>query len=114
MSAVEPGGYVALYRSGELERRVRALEARLAACDICPRECGADRLGGKAYCVFSGTVANVEAAVEVAVSGLRDADNLVAQVVIPQLHSEMLENLEAAPEFGSRIATLDRDESSAG
>jgi len=42
----EPG-YIALYRSGELERRVKALEARLAECDICPRECGAKRLKGK-------------------------------------------------------------------
>jgi putative pyruvate formate lyase activating enzyme len=42
----EPG-YIALYRSGELERRAAALEARLAECDICPRECGAKRLSGK-------------------------------------------------------------------
>jgi putative pyruvate formate lyase activating enzyme len=42
----EPG-YLALYKSGELERRKRALQARLAACDICPRECGVDRLNGK-------------------------------------------------------------------
>jgi len=42
----EPG-YVFLYRSGELARRVEALEARLAACDICPRECGVNRLEGE-------------------------------------------------------------------
>ena len=46
MGTVEPG-YVALYRSGKLERRVRALEARLSSCDICPRECGKNRLRGK-------------------------------------------------------------------
>ncbi|MBL7062422.1 MAG: radical SAM protein, partial [Dehalococcoidia bacterium] len=39
----EPG-YIALYHSGELERRVQALEARLASCDICPRECKINRL----------------------------------------------------------------------
>jgi putative pyruvate formate lyase activating enzyme len=44
--SIEPG-YCALYLSGELERRVKALEARLAECDICPRECGAERLKGK-------------------------------------------------------------------
>jgi putative pyruvate formate lyase activating enzyme len=43
MGAVEPG-YLALYRSGELEHRARALEARLASCDICPRECSVNRL----------------------------------------------------------------------
>ncbi len=42
----EPG-YIALYSSGELARRAEALEARLASCDICPRECGIDRLAGK-------------------------------------------------------------------
>jgi len=43
MKGIEPG-YIELYRSGELKRRVEALEARLAACDICPRGCGVNRL----------------------------------------------------------------------
>ena len=43
---VEPG-YLALYRSGELERRAEALEVRLVSCDICPRECGVNRLKGE-------------------------------------------------------------------
>ncbi len=38
----EPG-YLTLYRSGELAERARRLEARLAACDICPRQCGINR-----------------------------------------------------------------------
>lgn len=40
---VEPS-YVGLSRSGELERRAARLEARLTACDICPRKCGVNRL----------------------------------------------------------------------
>jgi putative pyruvate formate lyase activating enzyme len=44
--SIEPG-YLALFHSGELERRALALEARLAECDICPRRCGANRLRGK-------------------------------------------------------------------
>ena len=44
--AVEPG-YIALYRSGELQRRAESLEARLSSCDICPRECGVNRLEGE-------------------------------------------------------------------
>jgi putative pyruvate formate lyase activating enzyme len=46
MSTGEPG-YVSLYNSGELEQRVRVLEERMSECDICPRECGANRLKGK-------------------------------------------------------------------
>jgi len=39
--------YIALYRSGELERRVKRLETRLSSCNICPRECGVNRLEGE-------------------------------------------------------------------
>jgi len=39
--------YIELYESGELERRVTRLEARLEKCDICPRKCGAKRLAGE-------------------------------------------------------------------
>jgi len=46
MVSIEPG-YIALYRSGELERRAHALEARLASCDICPRECQVNRLASE-------------------------------------------------------------------
>ncbi|MGD0796051.1 MAG: radical SAM protein [Dehalococcoidales bacterium] len=53
--SIEPG-YLALYRSGELEERARALEARLAACDMCPRECGANRLKGKTGHCGSGAL----------------------------------------------------------
>jgi len=37
-------GYISLYRSGELARRAERLEARLASCDLCPRQCGVNRL----------------------------------------------------------------------
>jgi len=44
-------GYIALYRSGELERRALALEARLTSCDICPRKCKVNRLqAAKGFC----------------------------------------------------------------
>lgn len=50
MISVEPG-YIALYHSGELERRARALESRLASCDICPRECHVNRFdGARGFC----------------------------------------------------------------
>jgi putative pyruvate formate lyase activating enzyme len=56
--SIEPG-YLALFRSGELERRALALEARLAKCDICPRECGTDRLQGKTGYCQTGALAMV-------------------------------------------------------
>jgi len=43
--------YLALYRSGELQHRLERLEARLSACDLCPRKCGKNRLKGeKGWC----------------------------------------------------------------
>ncbi len=39
--------YLSLYHSGELKRRAERLEARLASCDICPRECRVNRLEGE-------------------------------------------------------------------
>ena len=43
--------YLTLYSSGELKKRVEELESRLASCDICPRNCGINRLKGeRAFC----------------------------------------------------------------
>ena len=63
----------------------------------------ADDLGGKAYCLFDGELADVEAAVEAAVGGLQRPEALVSSVVIPQLHEEMAENLDAAARFMPRV-----------
>jgi len=72
---MEPG-YVALYRSGELEARAQALEARLASCDICPRECRVNRLQNEPGYCHSGHLLIVSAVCvhqgeEPAISGTR-------------------------------------------
>jgi putative pyruvate formate lyase activating enzyme len=38
---------LALYQSGELLQRVREAYRRLAACDLCPHDCGVDRIRGQ-------------------------------------------------------------------
>jgi microcompartment protein CcmL/EutN len=58
----------------------------------------ADGLGGKGIVLFSGLVADVEAAVEIAVDRVRD--QLVRQVIIPQLHEEMKANVATYGRFG--------------
>ena len=50
-----------------------------------------DGLGGKGLLFFVGLVADVEAAVEIA--GMQAGHQLKQQVVIPQLHSEMVTNI---------------------
>lgn len=71
---------------------VRLVEVRLA-----------DGLGGKGIVLYSGLVADVEAAVEIGVGVLERPDLLVRQVVIPQLHAEMWENVSDATRFSARV-----------
>ena len=43
--------YLRLHRSGELKRRGEFLWERMKKCDLCPRDCGAQRLDGqKGFC----------------------------------------------------------------
>ncbi|MDO9528773.1 MAG: hypothetical protein Q7J27_06385 [Syntrophales bacterium] len=39
--------YVALHKTGELNKRGQELWSRMETCDLCPRECGAKRLEGE-------------------------------------------------------------------
>jgi putative pyruvate formate lyase activating enzyme len=43
--------YIALYRSGAFRERINKALGRLEHCDLCPRKCGVNRLGGeKGFC----------------------------------------------------------------
>jgi len=82
---------------GAVDRALKGAEVSLVEIRL------ADNLGGKGYAVLSGPLAEVEVAVELAVEAVHPGDKLVASVVIPQFHEEMLANLESAPEFWTRI-----------
>jgi len=73
--------------------RARLLELRLA-----------DDIGGKAYLLFGGPVADVEAAVEIGRARIAEPGRAIARV-IPQLHAEMRANLEADARFRERLGT---------
>jgi microcompartment protein CcmL/EutN len=76
---------------------IKGAEVRLVEIRI------ADGLGGKGIVLFSGLVADVEAAVEIGTGVLESPDLLVRQVVIPQLHPEMWENVADATRFRTRV-----------
>lgn len=82
---------------GAADRGVKGARVDLAEVRI------ADDLGGKAYCLFRGEVADVEEAVELAVASLARPELLVARVVVPRIHEEMLGNLIAAAELRHRV-----------
>ena len=76
---------------------VKAAEVTLLAVRL------ADDLGGKGYCLFNGTVADVEAAVEAAVAQTQHREPFVASNVIAQLHDEMRDNLLSDLRFNHRL-----------
>ncbi len=83
---------------------IKAADAGVKGAQVTLREIRlADGLGGKAFCLFQGEVQDVEAAVEIGVSSLPEPGVLVNQVVIPQLHPEMGENLLVSSYFGERL-----------
>jgi len=76
---------------------IKGAEAKLVEVRL------ADGLGGKGIVLFSGLVADVEAAVEIGVSVLERPGLLVQQVIIPQLHPDMWQNVADATRFGARV-----------
>lgn len=64
----------------------------------------ADGLGGKGYVLFSGEVAEVEAAVEAAEQWSAESGYVLQAHVIAQLHAEMAFNLNSDLRFRSRMS----------
>jgi putative pyruvate formate lyase activating enzyme len=73
--------YLKLLSSGELERRVIELESLLAACNICPRDCGNNRLENEIAACYSGKLPIVSSYTphfgeEPCLTGTRGAGNI--------------------------------------
>lgn len=77
---------------------VKAAEVDLGAIRL------ADGLGGKGYVLFSGVVAEVEAALDAAVARAEGHGTLVRSDLIAQLHGEMADNLREDLHFLSRVS----------
>src|SRR3989442_5172176 len=76
----EPG-YSGLLRTGELRRRVEALEALLERCTVCPRDCLNNRLKDEIAACYSGRLPIVSSYTahfgeEPALVGTRGAGNI--------------------------------------
>src|SRR5437870_1930405 len=73
--------YLTLLKTGELERRVEALEAMLRSCMVCPKDCGNDRLNDEIAACYSGRLPIVSSYTahfgeEPCLSGTRGAGNI--------------------------------------
>lgn len=85
---------------------IDAADAGVKAADVAVSAVRlADGLGGKGYVLFSGVVAEVEAAVDAAVERTDVHGTLVRSDVVSQLHEEMALNLGANLRFGKRLET---------
>ncbi len=51
---MKEAGFIKLYQTGELVRRVEALEALLESCTVCPRDCLNNRLKDEIAACYSG------------------------------------------------------------
>ncbi len=65
----------------------------------------ADGLGGKGYGLFAGDLSDVQAAIAAGVNAVT-AEQLVAEVVIAQLHEEMRQDVIDSPYFWERNRKL--------
>jgi len=54
--------YVDLYNSGELLQRIKLAYQSLRSCDLCPHDCGVDRIAGRHGVCLSGFLPKVAAA----------------------------------------------------
>jgi putative pyruvate formate lyase activating enzyme len=72
---------MALYQSGELLKRIREAYRRLAACDLCPHDCGVNRIKGELGICGAGlkpkiASANVHKGEEPPISGTKGSGTI--------------------------------------
>jgi putative pyruvate formate lyase activating enzyme len=108
MAADHRPSYLDLYESGELEERVRALEKMLLSCNVCPLDCGNNRVENQVARCFSGRLPIVSSYTphfgeEPALAGERGAGNIFfgncnlrcvycQNFQISQAHKEQIKN----------------------
>lgn len=73
--------FLELYRTGELKKRVEQLENLLAACTVCPKDCGNNRLNDEIAACYSGRLPIVSSYTahfgeEPVLSGTKGAGNI--------------------------------------
>jgi len=104
VAAPVDGDAVGVVETATAATAMLAADAGVKAADVSlPGVRLSDDLGGKAYCLFTGTVADVEAAVEAAVAATGHREHLIATTVIAQLHPDMRANLAAELRFNARL-----------
>jgi microcompartment protein CcmL/EutN len=101
----EPNDALGVIETSAVAPAIQAADAGIKGAEVRLVEVRlADGLGGKGIVLYSGLVANVEIAVAIGVQSLDRPDQLIRQVVIPQLHPEVWDNLSNATRFSERVS----------
>ena len=74
------------------EADVRLIQMRLA-----------DNLGGKSFAIFNGSVENIQAAIQKAVTIFDNSDKLIGYSIIPRFDSEFATHLEKSTRFSNSL-----------
>ena len=99
------GDAVGIVETNTVASVVEAADAGVKAAAVAlPAVRLADGLGGKGYAIFTGPVAEVEAALEAAVMQAKPTGHLIRHVIIAQIHAEMRQNLADDLRFNQRLA----------
>ncbi|MET0649739.1 MAG: hypothetical protein ABW208_24260 [Pyrinomonadaceae bacterium] len=94
--------YLELYETGELQRRVEALERLLEACTVCPLDCGNNRLKGELARCYSAALPVVSSYTphfgeEPALTGTRGAGNIFFGYYYLRQQNYSMQRLAAHP-----------------
>lgn len=104
------GDAVGIVETDTVASVVEAADAGVKAAEVTlPAVRLADGLGGKGYALFTGTISDVEAALEAAVERIAPTGHLFRHVIIAQIHTEMRQNLAEDLRFNQRLARKSGD-----
>jgi microcompartment protein CcmL/EutN len=99
-----PGDAIGIVETATVATILDAADAGVKAARVTlPAVRLADGLGGKGYALFSGEVAEVEAAVEAAVDRIAAAGTLLQHRIVARLHPDVRRNLAADLRFNARV-----------
>jgi microcompartment protein CcmL/EutN len=103
---VTPGTALGVIETSTVPAAILSADAGVKGAQVALLEVRlADGLQGKGLTLFTGEVADVEAAIEIGTRVI-DPHTLTNQVVIPQIHSDMKANIAARTRFGSNVGQL--------
>jgi microcompartment protein CcmL/EutN len=101
--SIQPGDALAVVETRTVPAAIEAADRGVKGAEVNLMEIRlADGLGGKGIVLFTGTVSDVEAALDITANAL-DESQKVRQVVISQIHEDIARVIRANTRFGVQL-----------